>query len=401
MTVELSVFGLAPGTTPPPRCTLPASADGARDAPHKLQRTALGWPTQGLSVARFSDSLHRRLNWPRLRCRSVQSAATTVGAVPLLRIVVTPDLTGQLVAMVAAEPSCTTVVVTPGGAVHPVAGDVVQCELGRDAVDEVVRSVADLPGSTVSLTDSTLLVGENRHHVHHGDAVMWSQVGDMLERSSRLTSLYVIVISVAGAIAAVGILENLFLLVIAAMALSPDYFPLITGCFAVVRRQGRELVSSVTTLVAGFAAAALAAWLLTEVLTATGVVGRADPAVAADGGDAVAVFVTQPNWISLVVACLAGVAGALSVTMSDNRALVGVFVSITTIPAAAGIGVAMADRDWPAMAGSAGQLAVNVASLYVTGAVTLWLQAVYWQRRAPGVARPLLPASSPTPRRPS
>jgi len=77
------------------------------------------------------------------------------------------------------------------------------------------------------------------------------------------------------------------------------------------------------------------------------------------------------------------------VTMSDNRALVGVFVSITTIPAAAGIGVGLAAGRLDDAVGSAGQLAVNLLCLYVVGAATLWAQRVYWRRRAPGVAHAL------------
>lgn len=304
---------------------------------------------------------------------------------PLLRIVVPPEVTAQVVAMVSAEPSCTTVVVNPGAAVHPTPGDLVQCEVGRDAVDELVDAIAGVSGAVVSLADTTTLIGRRGGRALRGDAIVWAQVADMLERNSRLTVLYVVVIAIAGAIAAVGILEDLFLLVIAAMALSPDYFPLIAGSLALVRRHRMDFLRSLAVLASGFAAAAVAAWVLTEVFVRTGVVKYS----SFDPDQAVALFVAQPNWVSVVVACLAGVAGALSVTILDNRALVGVFVSITTIPAAAGVGVAFALRAWGDLAGSAGQLGINVVCLYITGAVTLWVQRVYWSRRAPGVAHPL------------
>ena len=304
---------------------------------------------------------------------------------PLLRIVVPPGAIDEVLALVRAEPSCTSVVVHPGAALHP-PGDLLECELGRDAVDEVVDALRDLDGAAVWLEDSTRLLDAGGHHVSRDDAVMWAQVADMLDRNSRLGALYLIVITVAGAIAAVGILEDLFLLIIAAMALSPDYFPLIAGCLAVVRRSRRSFLRSLRTLVAGFASAAVAAWLLTELLEALGAV---TPRSGDEAGGAVAVFVASPNWVSVVVACLAGVAGALSVTMSDNRALVGVFVSITTIPAAAGIGVGLAAGRLDDAVGSAGQLAVNLLCLYVVGAATLWAQRVYWRRRAPGVAHAL------------
>jgi len=275
--------------------------------------------------------------------------------------------------------------VYPGAAVHP-PGDLVTCQIGRDAVDEVVDALRDVDGTAVWMEDSTLLLDAGGHHASRDDAVMWAQVADMLDRNSRLSVLYLIVITVAGAIAAVGILEDLFLLIIAAMALSPDYFPLIAGCLAVVRRSKRAFLRSLRTLVAGFAAAALASWLLTTVLDALGAVTLGK---AGESRGAVEIFVASPNWVSVVVACLAGVAGALSVTMSDNRALVGVFVSITTIPAAAGIGVGAAVGSWDDAIGSAGQLAVNLVCLYVVGALTLWAQRAYWRRHSPGVAHAL------------
>lgn len=284
-----------------------------------------------------------------------------------------------------SEPSCTSIVIHPGSALHP-PGDLLECQIGRDAVDEVVDALRGIDGSAVWMEDSTLLLDAGGHHASRDDAVMWSQVADMLERNSRLGALYLIVITVAGAIAAVGILENLFLLIIAAMALSPDYFPLIAGCLALVRRSRSSFVASARTLVVGFASAAVASWVLTEVLEALGAV---TPPSADEAGGTVSVFVASPNWVSVVVACLAGVAGALSVTMSDNRALVGVFVSITTIPAAAGIGVGLAAGRPGDAIGSAGQLALNLVCLYVVGALTLLAQRAYWTRHAPGIAHAL------------
>ena len=304
---------------------------------------------------------------------------------PLLRIVVAPGVVDEVVQLVRAEPSCTSIVIHPGSALHP-PGDLLECQIGRDAVDEVVDALRNVDGTAVWMEDATLLLDAGGRHTSRDDAVMWAQVADMLDRNSRLGVLYLIVITVAGAIAAVGILEDLFLLIIAAMALSPDYFPLIAGCLAVVRRSRRSFLRSLRTLVAGFAAAAIASWLLTEALEALGAV---TPPSADETGGAVNVFVASPNWVSVVVACLAGVAGALSVTMSDNRALVGVFVSITTIPAAAGIGVGLAASRPADAIGSAGQLAVNLGCLYVVGALTLWAQRAYWRRHAPGVAHPL------------
>ncbi len=82
-------------------------------------------------------------------------------------------------------------------------------------------------------------------------------------------------------------------------------------------------------------------------------------------------FISHPDALSIVVAALAGVAGALAITLPDARGLVGVFVSVTTIPAAANIGVAFGAGDWHDMLGAAVQLLVNVTTVLIAGAITL------------------------------
>ena len=46
------------------------------------------------------------------------------------------------------------------------------------------------------------------------------------------------------------------------------------------------------------------------------------------------------------MAVLAGIAGILSITARKSSALVGVFISVTTVPAAGNIAVAIALEHW-------------------------------------------------------
>jgi len=71
----------------------------------------------------------------------------------------------------------------------------------------------------------------------------------------------------------------------------------------------------------------------------------------------------------------------LSVTLSRSAALVGVAISITTIPAAADIGLSLAYRDWDSVTGSSVQLAVNIAGLLVATSATLAVQRKMYMRR--------------------
>ncbi len=84
---------------------------------------------------------------------------------------------------------------------------------------------------------------------------------------------------------------------------------------------------------------------------------------------------------------LAGVAGMLSLTTSKPGALIGVFISVTTIPAAANMGVAAAYGNLGELRGSAVQLGLNLLVMIVAGVGTLRLQrAAYARRRRVGRA---------------
>jgi uncharacterized membrane protein len=70
----------------------------------------------------------------------------------------------------------------------------------------------------------------------------------------------------------------------------------------------------------------------------------------------------------------------VSLVEARTGALIGVFISVTTIPAAADIGVSSAFQDWSEAGGSLMQLLLNVAILMAVGAVGLVVQQRVWRR---------------------
>jgi hypothetical protein len=77
---------------------------------------------------------------------------------------------------------------------------------------------------------------------------------------------------------------------------------------------------------------------------------------------------------------VAGLVGVVSLTLSRTGAMIGVFISVTTIPAAADIAVSVAFGAWHEAAGSAAQLLLNVGVLIVVGAIALRGQRLIWRR---------------------
>jgi uncharacterized hydrophobic protein (TIGR00271 family) len=92
-------------------------------------------------------------------------------------------------------------------------------------------------------------------------------------------------------------------------------------------------------------------------------------------------FISNPDFLSFFVAFVAGSAGVLSLTSAKSGALVGVLISVTTIPAASNVGVAAAYGQWGDAKGAAMQLAINLAGIVASGVITLFVQRRYYVAR--------------------
>ena len=168
------------------------------------------------------------------------------------------------------------------------------------------------------------------------DAVVWEEVEARTSEGTELSSSFLAFMVVATLIAAVGILTDSIILIIGAMVVGPEFGPLAALCVALVERRLDFARRSAIALAIGFPAAILASYLGTLAFRWLGTA----PDDARDHPDTL--FISDPSWFSVVIALLAGVAGMLSLTTAKSGALVGVLISVTTIPAAANVGVAAA-----------------------------------------------------------
>jgi uncharacterized hydrophobic protein (TIGR00271 family) len=183
--------------------------------------------------------------------------------------------------------------------------------------------------------------------------------------------------ALAGIIAAIAIVTNNPVLIVGAMIVSPDYGPMAALTVAVVHRSVGRAWTSFRALALGFPLAALAALLVS--LAARGL-GRI-PAAYLAGQRPLTGLLIGPNLGAFVVAFIAGAAGIIALGRAKSGAVVGVLVSITTIPAAANIGVAFAAATASEALSSLWILLMNLAGLMIGGVLTL-LGIRIWVRRA-------------------
>jgi uncharacterized hydrophobic protein (TIGR00271 family) len=313
-----------------------------------------------------------------------------------LRLIVPTALVEAVLALLRGSVAVTNVVHLPGAGLQP-PGDLVLCDVAREEVSVVVEQLTALglyrEGSiAIEAVDASVSAGARvameRAPGSPADAVLWEQVEQNVRESSDLSASFVLFMVIATMIAAVGILTDSSVLIVGAMVVGPEFGPLAALCLAVVRRRPRVARAAGLALVVGFAVAIAAAWALTAVLRAFDLT----PTGAELAERSQTFFVSHPDTYSVIVALLAGVAGMLSLQTAKSSALIGVLISVTTIPAAANIGVAAAYSDWPEWRGAALQLAINLSMIVLAGVATL--AVARWRHRRRRVRRAAVKAPS-------
>ncbi|WP_233563359.1 DUF389 domain-containing protein [Micromonospora musae] len=185
-------------------------------------------------------------------------------------------------------------------------------------------------------------------------------------------------------IAGIGVLLDQPILVVGAMVVGPEFGPLAALCVGLLRRRPGTIGRSLLALLVGFLAAVVATAVSTWALTAAGLVDRQMLLVERPLTD----FIWRPDALSWVVGLLAGVAGMLSLTSKKSGSLVGLLISVTTVPAAANVAVAAAYGVWDEASGSALQLVINLCAIVLAGLLTLAVQQLWWWNLARRSRRP-------------
>jgi uncharacterized hydrophobic protein (TIGR00271 family) len=158
--------------------------------------------------------------------------------------------------------------------------------------------------------------------------------------------------------------------------LGPEFGAVAGLGLALVRRRKVLLVRTIRALLLGFAVAICVTALTALVGRWLGWLAAADVTGPRPGTD----FIYTPDRWSFVVSVIAGAAGVLSLTSSRVGGLSGVFISVTTIPAAGNVGLALAFGLSHEARGSTLQLLINLSGMAVAGFVTLILQQLVWAR---------------------
>ena len=315
-----------------------------------------------------------------------------------LRIITPPELMATVLQELADDPGVTHITTDPGAATQP-PGDLVACDVVRASVNPLLRrlraaGVAERGGITMTELEAVVSTAADRAQAEiltpEIDTIVWEEVSARTSDDSAFSVSFGALMVLAGIIAAIAVVTNNPVLIVGAMIVSPDYGPMAALSVALVNRASGPAWKSFRALALGFPMAALAALLLT--LAARGL-GRI-PAPYLDGQRPLTGLLIGANLGAFVVAFAAGAAGIIALGRAKSGAVVGVLVSITTIPAASNIGLALAMGN-PSEAGKSLEiLLVNLAGLLAGGVLTL-LGTRVWARRIEAGQAIFRPKSGP------
>jgi uncharacterized hydrophobic protein (TIGR00271 family) len=244
----------------------------------------------------------------------------------------------------------------------------VTADLRTDAAD---KALAELERLGVSADDVTLIrldtIGAPSSAAAEPLVVVWADVLSQARAQARAPVRFLVLMGAAGVIAAFGVINRSSVLIVGAMAMSPDLLPVTAVCAGLVLLRFRLVWRGLAALALGLAATAVVA------AAVTGFLNLAELLPNGFGVTEIPAAQTHVNATTILVALAAGVAGMLAVETRASAA-VGVAISVTTIPAVAYLGVALGTGELAKSWSALGVLAANVAMMLLGGSSALYVQ---------------------------
>ena len=301
-----------------------------------------------------------------------------------MRLTLPADLTDPVVELLRRHEWSTNVTVQCGVCLEP-EGDLVEADVARERVNEVLEEL-DRVGACerggVLLTTPTgtpFAAAERLERAAPGDpddAVIWESVLAEAQAGARPTLSAMAFLILAVILAAIAVILDSSILVVGAMVVGPEFSMIGAASVGLVFGRWRLVVRSLRMLVLGFAVAVTVVGVLSLVGRATGAVTVGMVTAPRPQTD----FIWHPDMWSFLVALVAGAAGALALAIHKTSTMVGVFISVTTIPAAGNLALGLAFWQGGEIVGSSEQLLINILGMVASGAVVLAFQRAFWTR---------------------
>ena len=299
-----------------------------------------------------------------------------------LRLTVPDDLT-ERVSDLLIRHECTTNVTIQAGVVSKPEGDLVECDVAREEASSLLQMLEEIElderGAIVIETPTGTPFREARRLErlapgHPDDAVIWESVEAQAYAGAVATVSYLLFLVMAVILAAIAVLTDSAILVVGAMVVGPEFAAVAAASAGIVLVRWKLVGRSLRLLGMSFTFAVAVVTVLALLCRAVGWITPEMVAAPRPNTD----FIWHPQQWSLIVALVAGAAGALALAIEKTATMVGVFISVTTVPAAGNLAVGLAVWNPNEIMGSLAQLGINIAGMIISGTVLLLVVRTSW-----------------------
>ena len=241
-----------------------------------------------------------------------------------IRVISPPSLTTATIELLESSPAVTHLWLSEGAA-RKLAGDVLSCDVAREAATDIVGRLREMGLSrqgaiVLERLDATLSAAADQAERDApglgADALVWEELEQAAGEETQLSFAYLTFMIVAMLIASIGVLLDQPILIVGAMVVGPEFGPLVALSVGIVARRPGQAGNAVIALAVGFAVGIGANVAFTWALTGLGLVDQS--MLTADRP--LTSFIWQPDALSWIVGFLAGVAGVLSLTSAKSGA---------------------------------------------------------------------------------
>ena len=256
--------------------------------------------------------------------------------------------TDQLVEQLQPLEEVVSIVLHRGNSIKPV-GDVLNLSVLNRGADDVLRRIEAVCAGTgysvataeqASLIDPAHMVAINEDY----DEAIWEEMETGLRHSGQITSNYLVLMGIGGAVAAVGLVSDpakQAIAFVAAAVIAPGFDSLAKIALGLTLRKEDVLFSGVRATLAGYSVLTVLAGLAFWFMNVTGGTSLTDFTE-----NPVIEHLSHPTTRELLLSICGSLAGGVMVASYREVFIAGPLMSLAFIHAAAMLGVGLSSGEW-------------------------------------------------------
>jgi hypothetical protein len=303
-----------------------------------------------------------------------------------IEITVHPDKTEELIHDLEAVDDVVGIAVHKGASRRP-KGDIVVVQALNRAADDVLRcaeKVRDQTGAVSVVTSEVASISDPAQQERidaDTDEAIWEEIETSLRNRGQLTSNFVLLMALGGAVAATGLSADPVpqaTAFVSASIIAPAFEPIAKLPLAIVIRNRRLLVDALRSFAAGYASFVIAAALAFRLFQALGITSPerllANPEVAR---------MMHPPADSILISICAALAGVLIETTYRESLLAGPVIGLIIVPTSALFGAAAIVLSSEMMVAALQRFSIDLVIIVVLGTLVFTLKQRVLHRRHP------------------